>query len=177
MRSLFVFLYPISLLFRFSDKDGRIFFYSRIFLYFAKKPNVEMHKFTLYLKVTARRLSNPVFFMLLGLSLILWYVTKLSHSYTANINIPSASTASIIRCGVRWKDQDTRSCCTRSLRVKTECSSRPDNIAVTPSTTASGLYDISPFWLQNTISSQITDLKIKSVAAPVEIEFPKRSDD
>ena len=47
-----------------------------------------MHKFTLYLKVTARRLSNPVFFMLLGLSLILWYVTKLSHSYTADINIP-----------------------------------------------------------------------------------------
>ena len=122
-----------------------------------------MHKFTLYLKVTARRLSNPVFFMLLGLSLILWYVTKLSHSYTANINIPVRidSVYYSVRCQVEGSGYQILL----------------HNIAVTPSTTASGLYDISPFWLQNTISSQITDLKIKSVAAPVEIEFPKRSDD
>ena len=127
-----------------------------------------MHKFTLYLKVTARRLSNPVFFMLLGLSLILWYVTKLSHSYTANINIPVRidSVYYSVRCPVD-----------KIAPRKNGVFISSDNIAVTPSTTASGLYDISPFWLQNTISSQITDLKIKSVAAPVEIEFPKRSDD
>ena len=84
-----------------------------------------MHKFTLYLKVTARRLSNPVFFMLLGLSLILWYVTKLSHSYTADINIPVRidSVYYSVRCQVEGSGQPDL-CCTRSLRVKTECSSR-----------------------------------------------------
>ena len=136
-----------------------------------------MHKFTLYLKVTARRLSNPVFFMLLGLSLILWYVTKLSHSYTADINIPVRidSVYYSVRCQVEGSGYQIllHKIATRKNGVFISS----DNIAVTPSTTASGLYDISPFWLQNTISSQITDLKIKSVAAPVEIEFPKRSDD
>ncbi len=133
-----------------------------------------MHKFTLYLKVTARRLSNPVFFMLLGLSLILWYVTKLSHSYTADINIPVRidSVYYSVRCQVEGSGYQIL--LHKIAPRKNGVFISSDNIAVTPSTTASGLYDISPFWLQNTISSQITDLKIKSVAAPVEIEFPKR---
>ena len=136
-----------------------------------------MHKFTLYLKVTARRLSNPVFFMLLGLSLILWYVTKLSHSYTADINIPVRidSVYYSVRCQVEGSGYQIL--LHKIAPRKNGVFISSDNIAVTPSTTASGLYDISPFWLQNTISSQITDLKIKSVAAPVEIEFPNRSDD
>jgi len=126
-----------------------------------------MHKFTLYLKVTARRLSNPVFFMLLGLSLILWYVTKLSHSYTADINIPVRidSVYYSVRCQVEGSGYQIL--LHKIAPRKNGVFISSDNIAVTPST----------FWLQNTISSQITDLKIKSVAAPVEIEFPKRSDD
>ena len=129
-----------------------------------------MHKFTLYLKVTARRLSNPVFFMLLGLSLILWYVTKLSHSYTANINIPVRidSVYYSVRCQVEGSGYQI---------LLHKIAPRKNGVFISSDNIASGLYDISPFWLQNTISSQITDLKIKSVAAPVEIEFPKRSDD
>ena len=37
-----------------------------------------------------------------------------------------------------------------------------------------GSYDISTFALQNIISAKISDLKIKSVEAPVEVEQPKR---
>ena len=36
---------------------------------------MRLHKFKLYVKVTVRRLSNPVFFMLLALSLCLWSVS------------------------------------------------------------------------------------------------------
>ena len=46
---------------------------------------MRLHKFKLYVKVTVRRLSNPVFFMLLALSLCLWYITKLSYVYTTDI--------------------------------------------------------------------------------------------
>ena len=107
-----------------------------------------MHKFTLYLKVTARRLSNPVFFMLLGLSLILWYVTKLSHSYTANINIPVRidSVYYSVRCQVEGSGYQIL--LHKIAPRKNGVFISSDNIAVTPSTTASGLYDISPFWLQ-----------------------------
>lgn len=104
-------------------------------------------------------------------------MTKLSHSYTANINIPVRidSVYYSVRCQVEGSGYQIL--LHKIAPRKNGVFISSDNIAVTPSTTASGLYDISPFWLQNTISSQITDLKIKSVAAPVEIEFPKRSDD
>lgn len=49
-----------------------------------------------------------------------------------------------------------------------------DNIAVNPSAVVPGSYDISTFALQNIISAKISDLKIKSVEAPVEVEQPKR---
>ena len=61
-----------------------------------------MRKFILYVKITARRLSNPVFFMLLALSVGLWYISKLSHVYTATVNIPVRidSMQISVRCNV-----------------------------------------------------------------------------
>ena len=61
-----------------------------------------MHKILLYAKVTARRFSNPVFFGLLGLSFLLWYITKLSYTYTTDITIPVRidSTQYTVRCNV-----------------------------------------------------------------------------
>lgn len=63
---------------------------------------MRLHKFKLYVKVTVRRLSNPVFFMLLALSLCLWYITKLSYVYTTDIQIPVRidSTLYSVRCNV-----------------------------------------------------------------------------
>ena len=116
------------------------------FLYFADRTTTKMRrKFTLYLKVTIRRLSNPVFFMLLALSLILWYVTKLSYTYSTDINIPVRidSTLFSVRCNV--EGVDTKSCSTRSLPEKTASSSlritlrssppqpRPDSTTSLPS--------------------------------------------
>lgn len=134
-----------------------------------------MHKVRLYLKMTSRRLSNPVFFGLLALSLILWYITKLSYVYTTDINIPVRidSTLYTVRCNVEGVGYQIllHKIAPRKNSVKISS----DNVAVTPSATASGIYDISPFSLQNIISSQISDLKIKSVTSRVEIEFPKRN--
>ncbi|MDD3108694.1 MAG: hypothetical protein PHV49_05750 [Alistipes sp.] len=136
-----------------------------------------MHKVILYLKLSGRRLSHPVFFMLLALSLILWYITKLSYTYTTDINIPVRidSSSFSVRCNVEGVGYQILLHKIAPRRNGVFISS--DNLAVTPSTTVAGKYDISPYSLQNIISSQISDLKIKSVAAPVEIEFPRPQDD
>lgn len=136
-----------------------------------------MRKFTLYVKVTARRLSNPVFFMLLALSVGLWYISKLSHVYTAEINIPICidSLRISVRCNVEGVGY-------RILRHKiapgrNRVTVTSDDIVLTPSATVADKYDISPFALQNAISSRISDLKIKSVRSPIEIELPKNNHD
>ena len=131
-----------------------------------------MHKFMLYIKLMARKLSDPVFFMLLGIAVILWYITKLSYTYTTDINIPVRidSTLYSVRCSVEGVGYQILLHKISPRQNSVVISS--DNISVIPSATASGRYDISPFSLQNIISSQITNLKIKSVESPVEIEFP-----
>lgn len=136
-----------------------------------------MHKFRLYFKVTARRLSSPVFFMLLLLSLGLWYITKLRYVYTTDINIPVRidSTLFSVRCrveGIGYKILQHKISPRKNGVVISS-----DNVAITPSARMSGVYDISPFSLQNIISSQITDLKIKAVESPIEIEFSRRGHD
>ena len=134
-------------------------------------------KFTLYLKVTIRRLSNPVFFMLLALSLILWYVTKLSYTYSTDINIPVRidSTHFSVRCNVEGVGYQIL--LHKIAPRKNGVIISSDNVAVIPSATKAGLYDISPFSLQNIISSQISDLKIRSVDSPIEIEISRQNND
>lgn len=134
-----------------------------------------MHKILIYAKATVRRFSNPVFIGLLGLSLLLWYVTKLSYTYTTDLTVPVRidSTQYTVRCNVegvgyqillhKWRPK------------KNTIILSADNIAVNPSALVPGAYDISAFALQNIISAKITDLKIKSVEAPVEVEHPKHN--
>ena len=132
---------------------------------------MRLHKFKLYVKVTVRRLSNPVFFMLLALSLCLWYITKLSYVYTTDIQIPVRidSTLYSVRCNVEGVGYQILKHKIAPRRNGVDISS--DNVAVT------GVYDIAPFTLQNIISSHISDLKILSVESPVEIEFPQQEHD
>ena len=132
---------------------------------------MRLHKFKLYVKVTVRRLSNPVFFMLLALSLCLWYITKLSYVYTTDID----STLYSVRCNVEGIGYQILKHKIAPRRNGVDISS--DNVAVTPSARQAGVYDIAPFTLQNIISSHISDLKILSVESPVEIEFPQQEHD
>ena len=132
-----------------------------------------MRKFPLYLKVTVRKLSNPVFFLLLAISFGLWYITKLSYTYTTDIKIPVKidSTLYSVRCKVEGVGYEIllHKIAPRKNIVRISSSS----IAVSPSALSPGVYEISSFSLQNVISTKISDLKIRSVEDPVEIELPK----
>ena len=112
---------------------------------------MRLHKFKLYVKVTVRRLSNPVFFMLLALSLCLWYITKLSYVYTTDIQIPVRidSTLYSVRCNVEGVGYQILKHKIAPRRNGVDISS--DNVAVTPSARQAGVYDIAPFTLQNII--------------------------
>lgn len=94
---------------------------------------MRLHKFKLYVKVTVRRLSNPVFFMLLALSLCLWYITKLSYVYTTDIQIPVRidSTLYSVRCNVEGVGYQILKHKIAPRRNGVDISS--DNVAVTPS--------------------------------------------
>lgn len=129
---------------------------------------MRLHKFKLYVKVTVRRLSNPVFFMLLALSLCLWYITKLSYVYTTDIQIPVRidSTLYSVRCNVEGVGYQILKHKIAPRRNGVDISS--DNVAVTPSARQAGVYDIAPFTLPEHHSSHISDLKILSV------EFARR---
>lgn len=79
------------------------FIFMKIYLLcFYQSDRFTMHKILLYAKITARRFSNPVFIGLLGLSLLLWYVTKLSYTYTTDLTVPVRidSTQYTVRCNV-----------------------------------------------------------------------------
>lgn len=136
-----------------------------------------MNKTLVYIKATVRRFSNPVFFALVLLSLILWYVIKLGHTYTTTINIPVRidSTYYAVRCNVEGVGYNILVHKMAPRRNIVKLSS--DNVAVTPSTITPGAYEVSSFSLQNMISTKISDLKILSVESPVEIEFPADHDD
>lgn len=134
-------------------------------------------KTLIYLRAVVRRFSNPVFFMLLLMSFILWYVIKLSYTYTTEINIPVKidSTYYSVRCGVEGVGYQILMHRIAPRKNLVKLSS--DNVTITPSAITPGTYEISSFSLQNSISTKISDLKIISVESPVEIEFPKREDD
>lgn len=117
-------------------------------------------------------MSNPIFFALLLLSLCLWYIVKLSYTYTTDINIPIKidQTPYTVRCNVEGVGYNIllHNIAPKKNLVRISA----DNVDVSPSATVPGGYEISSFTLQNLISSKITDLKINSVASPVEIELP-----
>ena len=134
-------------------------------------------KSIIYSRAVSRRFSNPVFYMLLLLSLILWYAIKLSYTYTTEINIPIKidSTYYSVRCGVEGVGYQIllHRIAPRKNLVKLSS----DNVTITPSAITPDTYEISSYSLQNSISTKISDLKILSVESPVEIEFRKKEDD
>lgn len=138
---------------------------------------MRLHKFKLYVKVTVRRLSNPVFFMLLGpiaLSVVYHQAQLCLHDGhpDSGPHRQHALLGPVQRRRGRLSDSQAQD---RAPRNGVDISS--DNVAVTPSARQAGVYDIAPFTLQNIISSHISDLKILSVESPVEIEFPQQEHD
>lgn len=128
----------------------------------------------LYTQVAIRRFGNPIFFMLLALSFLLWYITKLSYTYTSEINVPLRidTTYYTVRChveGVGYQLQLNKWAPRKNSIVLSS-----DNIAVTPSPRIAGGYEISEQSLQNIIAAKVSDLKILSVGEPIRVERSKR---
>lgn len=130
-----------------------------------------MRNVVLFLKLALRRLSNPVFFMLLILSAVMWCVTKLSYVYTSDIVIPVKidSTLYSVRCNVEGIGYQLLMHNIAPRKNTVRLSS--DNVMITPSATSPTSYEITPFALQNAISNKLTNLKIRSVEAPVEVKL------
>lgn len=127
----------------------------------------------LYLKLIVRRLSNPVFFLLLFFSVVLWYVIKLSYTYTTDIVIPVKieDTRYAVRCNVEGIGYQILLYKMRPRKNTVVLA--PNNVDMLPSAVTPGAYNISAFSLQNAISKRISNLKILSVDSSVEIHPPK----
>lgn len=127
----------------------------------------------LYLKLIARRFSNPVFFLLLALSIVLWYVIKLGYTYTTDIVIPVKieNTQYEVSCSVEGVGYQIllHNIAPRKNTIVLD----PENVDMLPSGITPGAYNISSYTLQNAISKKISALKILSVESTVEITPPK----
>lgn len=131
-----------------------------------------VRKLTLYLQLLLRRLSNPVFLFLLLLSTGLWYATKLSYTYTTEINIPLRidDASYSVRCtveGVGYQILLHKIAPRRHTIVLST-----EYVEVIPSAASPGQYDVSSYYLQNVISKKIATLRILSIDSPVELTIP-----
>lgn len=128
----------------------------------------------LYLKLIIRRLSNPVFFLLLALSVILWYVIKLGYTYTTDIVIPVKIEDTRYEVSCRVEGRGYQILLHNIAPRKNTVVLNPDDVDMLPSGVTPGAYNISSYTLQNAISKKISALKILSVESTVEITPPKR---
>jgi len=130
----------------------------------------------LYLKLMVRRLSNPVFFLLLAISVVMWYLIKLSYNYTTDISIPVKieNAQYPVRCTVEGVGYQILLYKIRPRLGTVVLES--DNVNMLPSAVTPGAYSVSSFSLQNAISRKITSLKILSVDSNVEIPPAKQEE-
>lgn len=119
-----------------------------------------------------RRLSNPVFFALLLLSFVLWYIVKLSYTYTTDINIPVYvdNVRYNVRTNVEGNGYQIVLHNIAPRRDKVELYS--EDLDLSPSALYPDMYEIPSFVLQNHISNKVKELRIISVETPVEIHIP-----
>lgn len=124
-----------------------------------------------------RRLSNPVFLVLLLLSFVLWYVVKLSYTYTTYINIPVYvdDVRYNVRTNVEGNGYQILLQNIAPRRNSVELSS--EDLDLTPSALYPDMYEVPPLVLQNQISSKITELKIISVETSVDIYISDGGDE
>ena len=131
-----------------------------------------MSKLYAYLKKTVRKYSSPVFLLLVILSTVLWYVTKLSHTYTATIPVAVAIGDNRFKVDCVVEGTGYRLFAHKYFFNK-ELKLDLNRLEVTPSVAGKNLYVISPYSLQNQISKQKEDVRILSVGMLPEITLMK----
>ena len=125
-------------------------------------------------RFNVRHLISPVFIVVLAISLLMWLLTKLGHSYTTDIAVTVAvdDVPFRVECVARGTGY---SLLYHNLFERNRVITvRFGNVAATPSTVNPGYYVISPTVLQQIISRNISNLQIISVSTVPEFN-PNRS--
>lgn len=141
-----------------------------------RAPNVvmgnykEMKEKYIEIKEWVKRNVSPAFLVMLFLSLTLWYLTKLGHTYTATVpmTVQIEETKVPIECvaeGTGYKIVRYRFTKRKPLQIKR------NRVHISPSPKSKGSYIIDPLSLQNAISSEVKGLSIISVGDLPEIKL------
>lgn len=117
-----------------------------------------------------RKFISIPFLLMLILSFILWYVIKLGYVYQTNMPISVNVNGNLFEVNCMVEGQGSR------LFAKRHSKSKPlelkwSDLEVSPSAINNGWVVISPYSLQNAISSHNTDIRILSVGPIPEIEL------
>lgn len=117
-----------------------------------------------------RKYVSVPFVVMLLLSTVLWYAKKLGHTYQTEvpITVNVAGRQFDVNCIV--EGQGTRLFARQHYRAK-PVELRWSDLDVSPSSLREGWVVISPYSLQNAISSRNTDIKVLSVGPIPEIEL------
>lgn len=117
-----------------------------------------------------RKFVSFPFLLMLVLSFTLWYAIKLGYTYQAEIPVIVNVDGYVFEVNCMVEGQGTRLFARRHYRGK-PLELGWDDLDVSPSAINPGWAVISPYSLQNAISSRNTDIKILSVGPIPEIEL------
>lgn len=113
---------------------------------------------------------NPVFLLFLLLSICLWYVIKLGHTYRAEVPVSVNIEGQRFRVVCMAEGTGYRIFAHRFLR-QSDVNLTLRDVQASPSMANQGHYVINPVALQNAISLRNSDLRILSVGDVPEIEM------
>lgn len=130
-----------------------------------------MNKFFNRIKATVNKYVSPVFIMLLLLSLIMWYITKLSYTYQSDVPVYIDIEGNKFKVECLAEGTGYKLFSHKFFRQNVITLNFRD-IQTTQSVINNNSFVIDPFSLQNAISIRTKDLRILSVGDLPEIKIP-----
>lgn len=131
-----------------------------------KTPEIKPRK-----KFDIRRYVPPVFLLMLAISFMMWYLTKLSHDgYTAEVPVRVNIDGNEFRVECVAKGSGYSLLAHRTVR-KSKITLRFNEVDTTPSVINPGKYVVSPNSLQKAISEKNSDIQIISIGDIPEITY------
>lgn len=125
-------------------------------------------------KFSIRRIISPAFLVVLLISFSMWFLTKLSHDYTAEIPVRVEVDGAKFRVTCTARGSGYRILSNRMFS-KSKLSLKTNDIALSPSPGNYGYYVISPTSLLHAINMSKSDLDILSVDDIPEIRLNGQS--
>ena len=124
-------------------------------------------------KFNLKQYASPLFLAMLLISFSMWYLTKLSHDYTAEVPVKMNIDGNQFRVTCVAHGSGYRLLSYRVFR-KMKLNLGFSEVATTPSVINPGYYVVSPSSLQQVISLANSDLQIISIGDIPEITYNGR---